>query len=176
MLRGRDEVDTLSGGGGNDDISSGLGADIITGGGGMDRWSTNYGSLGTAVTLTLLATGTATVGGSGAQITGIEALSLTTGAGDDGIDSQAFAADDWISAGAGTDLVALGRGVDSSNGGDDIDTMVMDWSALTDANAHIIWVDIGGGSGRYAASSGDRLDFVNYERFVLTGGAGGDVL
>jgi Ca2+-binding RTX toxin-like protein len=175
-LDGRSDVDTLSGGNGNDTLASGLGADIINGGNGMDRWSTNYGSFGVAVTLTLLATGTATVGGSGAQITGIEALSLTLGAGADRIDTQAFVANDGISAGSGNDIVALGLGVDSSNGGDDTDTMVMDWSGLTDANAHITWADIGGGWGRYAAASGDRLDYVNFEKYVLTGGAGSDVL
>ncbi len=176
VLVGRNDADTLVGGAGSDLISSGLGADIVTGGGGMDRWSTDYGTFGVAVTVTLLTSGTATVGGSGAQVTGIEALTLTTGAGADRINTAAFAGNDWINAGAGNDNVALGLGSDSSNGGDDIDTMVMDWSGLTDPNAHITWSDIGGGWGRYSAASGDRLDYVNYEKFVLTGGAGGDVL
>ena len=176
VLVGRDNIDTLSGGGGNDYLASGLGADFIMGGSGLDRWSADYGSFGVNVTVTLLASGTATIGGSGAQVTGIEALSLTTGAGDDRIDTSAVLGNDTVFAGDGNDVVNLGRGVDSSNGWGGTDTMVMNWSALTDPNAHITWVDIGGGWGRYAAASGDRLDYTLYDKYVLTGGAGSDTL
>jgi Ca2+-binding RTX toxin-like protein len=176
VLVGRDGIDTLSGGGGNDHLASGLGADIISGGAGQDRWSADYASFGVNVTVTLLALGTATVGGSGAQVTGIEALSLITGAGDDRIDTSAFVANDVIYAGDGNDVVNLGRGGDSANGWGGTDTLVMDWSALTDVNAHIFWNDIGGGWGRYVAAGGDRLDYHQFEKFVLTGGAGSDVL
>lgn len=169
-------VDTLSGGLGNDLIESGLGADIINGGGGVDRWSVDYSTVASPVNLTLLATGVTTVAGTGAQLSGIEAISITTGAGADLIDTSAFRANDVVSTGAGDDLIALGRGVDSANGGDDIDTLRMDWSGITDPNAGITLTYIGSGWNRYEANSGDRTDYLAIEKFDLTGGAGNDNL
>ena len=176
VLVGRDADDTLIGGGGNDHITSGLGADVVTGGAGSDHWTADYSTLGVAVTATLLASGTAAIGGTGAQVTGIEVLTLTTGAGADRIDTSAFRGNDVVNTGAGNDVVALGRGVDQTNGGDDTDTLVMDWSALTNPNANIGWSDQGFSWARYSAFGGDRLDYYGYEKFILTGGAGSDTL
>ena len=58
VIVGRENSDTLSGGAGSDQIYSGIGADIINGGTGVDLWTTDYSTLGVAVSVTLLASGT----------------------------------------------------------------------------------------------------------------------
>lgn len=177
VLNGGTDIDRLVGGAGNDLLQGGRGADVIDGGAGADRWSADYGTLGVAVTLTLLASGVATVGGAGAHVSGIEAVSLTTGAGADRINTSAFVGNDTVDSGLGNDTVALGRGVDRTDGGvGGIDTLVMDWSAITDPSLGIGQTYLGGGWYRYASASGDQLDFVNYESYRLTGGAGNDTL
>ncbi len=176
VIYGRDAIDTLSGGAGTDQIYSGLGADVINGGAGRDLWAVDYSTLGVNVSATLLTSGTATIVGSGATVTGIERLSITTGAGSDHIDTSAFNDNDVANTGAGDDWVQLGRGVDSANGGADTDTLVMNWSALTNPTANIGWSDLGYGDARYAASSGDQMTYSGFEKFILTGGAGSDVL
>ena len=176
VLVGRNMVDTLTGGAGDDHLVSGMGADILNGGAGFDRWTADYSTMGVAVTLKLLASGVATAGGSNAKVQGIEALTMTSGAGHDNIDTSVFVGNDTVNSGAGNDTIALGRGYDSTNGGDGTDTLVMDWSGITDPNGGISWSDIGGSWGRYSATGGNRLDFVNFERFRMTGGAGNDYL
>lgn len=168
-------ADVLIGGLGNDRFDSGLGADTVTGGSGLDRWVANYVAAASPITLTLSAVAPAIVGGSGAELSGIEAISMTTGAGADVLVTEAYRANDDVFTGAGNDLVALGRGVDSANGGDDVDTLRMDWSGIASVNSGITSTGIGGGWYRYAAG-GDRLDYVGFENYHLIGGAGSDAL
>lgn len=167
--------DRLVGNDGNDRFEGGLGADTIIGGAGFDRWVVDYSTVAAPVTLTLLGVGAAVVGGTGASIDGIEALTMTTGAAADSLNTEAFVANDSVFTGSGMDSVALGRGIDDANGGDDEDTLHMDWSAVTDANlgiSHGYW-----SGGWYRYSNGvDRLDYQGFERFDMRGGAGGDLL
>lgn len=58
----------------------------------------------------------------------------------------------WPAHEAGDDLIALGLGIDSANGGDDLDTLRMDWSGISDPNAGISLSYIGSGWNRYAAN------------------------
>lgn len=174
-LSGGAQNDRLVGGLGNDRFESGLGADTIFGGGGSDRWVVDYSAAAGNIALTLSSTVAATVVGTGAQIHGVEAISMSTGAGADVLNTQAYRGDDSVSTAGGNDLVALGRGFDSANGGDDIDTLQMDWSGITDPMAAITFTGIGGEWYRYAAGI-DRLDYYGFEKFKLTGGAGSDEL
>lgn len=176
ILYGANDNDRLIGGAGYDYLSSGLGADTIDGGAGVDRWAADYSTVAGPVSLTLKAAGFAFVGGTGAQVAGIEQVSLTTGAGNDVINTQAFIGNDTVSSGTGNDWVLLGRGNDNANGGGGNDVLVMNWSGITDVNDGIGYTNLGGGWYRYSASSGDQLDFINFERYRLIGGAGNDKL
>lgn len=175
-IYGADLADSLNGGGGNDVLTGGLGADTIVGGSGHDRWIANLSSLSAAVSVQLVITGTADVGGTGGRVTGIEALSLTTGSGDDRIVTSAFIGNDTVSTGGGNDTVQSGRGRDQFDGGADIDLLIMDWSGITDPNHGIAQSYLGNGWSRFASASGDRMDYAGIERFNLTGGAGSDTL
>lgn len=175
LLVGGALADRLVGNAGNDRFEGGLGADTIIGGTGMDRWVADYSTFASAVSLDLLGVGVSTVVGSGATLSAVEAISLSTGAGADVINTAAYSANDDVSTAAGNDYVALGRGVDSAHGGDDIDTLRMDWSGMTDPNAGIGNSYVGSGWYRYG-NGADRLDYQGFERYDLIGGAGGDVL
>lgn len=167
--------DRLVGGAGSDRIESGLGADSVTGGFGIDRWVVDYTSVAANIALTLSTSATAVVAGSGAAINGIEAITMITGGGADVLNTEAYAQNDDVAVWGGNDRVALGRGVDRADGGDDIDVLEMDWSAITDPMAAITRIGLGGYWSRYAAG-GNQVDYVNFEVFDLNGGAGGDAL
>ena len=175
-LSGAGLNDRLVGGAGFDTLAGGLGADTIIGGAGVDRWNGDYSSLAGPVRLTLATTGFANIAATGARISGIEAIDLTTGGGADRIDTSAYGNNDVIRTGGNNDLIASGRGRDIVDGGAGTDTLVMDWSGISNAAQGITGSYIGGGWNRYAAASGDQLDFINIERFNLTGGAGNDWL
>ncbi|MBP9182234.1 MAG: hypothetical protein KBF78_03805 [Fuscovulum sp.] len=180
MLVGGALNDRLVGGGGNDWISGGLGADTMIGGAGSDRWEADYSTLATDVGLTLLAVGTATIAATGANLNGIEAITLTTGAGADTINTEAFGGDDQVYSGTGDDQVALGRGIDLAHGGEDvgdadIDTLHMDWSAVTDPTLNISHAYYSGGYYRYSNGE-DQLDYQGFEQYHLQGGIGHDAL
>ena len=176
VLTGGNDIDQLIGGAGNDTLGSGLGADNVDGGAGLDRWTTDYSTIGANISLKLLASGFATVAGVGAHVAGIEAITLTTGSGNDVLNTQAFVGNDTVNSGAGNDVVALGRGVDNANGGDGTDLLVMNWAGISNVTYGIGYTYLGSGWYRYSASSGDQLDFIGFERYRLTGGAGNDDL
>lgn len=167
--------DRLVGNAGNDRFDGGLGADTISGGSGVDRWVVDYSTIAGPVSVTLSLSGAANVAATGAVLTAMEALTMTTGNGADSINTETRGGNDAVSTGAGADSVALGRGIDSANGGDDVDTLRMDWSAVADPNASIGRAYIGNGWYRYANGI-DRTDFTAQERFDLLGGAGDDTL
>lgn len=175
VLIGADLNDRLIGGAGNDWFSGGLGADTMVGGTGSDRWQADYSTVAANVALTLLATGTATIAATGANLNGIEAITLTTGAGADIINTEAYGLDDTVYSGSGIDLVELGRGVDLAHGGEDEDTLHMDWSAVTDPTLAIGHAYYSAGYYRYSNGE-DQLDYQAFERYHMEGGAGHDVL
>jgi len=178
-LRGWNNADILNGGAGDDTLSGGLGADLIDGGTGLhDTWAVDYSSLGPVpiiVTLTASAAGFK-VAVTSAVIKNIEQLSITTGSGDDIINTSVFVGNDSISTGAGNDTVNSGRGVDYVNTGDGLDTVVMNWGAVT---SNIAFTDLGGWHWQFADKQGDQFHITEAnrtEQFNLTGGSGNDYL
>ncbi|SEN06256.1 hypothetical protein SAMN04488103_10320 [Gemmobacter aquatilis] len=176
LLVGGALADTLIGGRGNDRIESGRGPDIVAGGDGHDTWVADYAALGGTFRLTLTAAGNATVSGSNTVLTGIERVILNTALGNDVIDTSAVVGNDVLNTGGGNDTVAAGRGFDVLNAQEGTDRLVMDWSAITDTNADIRLSYIGNGWYRYDAAGLARTDFINFEQYSLTGGAGDDWL
>lgn len=180
VLIGGDLDDRLIGGDGSDWFDGRLGADTITGGNGTDRWQVDYAAVVANVELTLSASATAIVAGTGASLSGIEAVTMTTGAGADRINTEALGGHDTVYSGAGNDVVALGRGIDLANGGEDEsgedqDILQMDWSAMTNPTMGISHGYYSGGYYRFS-NGVDQLDYQGFEMFKLTGGAGHDSL
>lgn len=175
VLVGGSLNDRLTGNNGNDLFYGGIGADTIEGGSGHDRWSVDYSGVNTAVALTLRNSGLATIAATGATLSSIEAISLTTGLGNDVINTSAYAGNDNIATGEGDDTLFSGRGIDTVNGGGGEDLMRLDWSAVTDPNANIANSYVGSGWYRYSNGT-DRVDYLGMDRFDLTGGAGSDTL
>lgn len=175
VLIGAGLNDRLAGGGGNDWISSGLGADTVFGGLGTDRWTADYSTLASSVALTLSTTAAAAIAATGASIHGVEGITLTTGAGNDVINTEAYGGSDTLVAGSGDDSVALGRGVDYASGGEGEDILHMDWSAMADANQAISHGWWSGSEYRYS-NGVDQLTYVGFDRYDMAGGAGNDAL
>jgi Ca2+-binding RTX toxin-like protein len=173
-----DGNDQLFGNDGDDVLYSGRGADVVDGGAGIDRWVVDY-NLPTDFSIILPApAATYTVAASGAQITGIEALTVTTGSGNDVVDTSGYGYNDDIRTGGGTDTVRTGRGNDYADGGEAFvgdDLLVMNWAS---AGAITCAVDEYSWRPRYVytSASGDSLDAWYFERYWLTGGTGADDL
>ncbi len=177
-LHGGGLADKLNGGAGNDTIESGMGQDQIDGGVGADRWTVNYSSISDDQVIQLLAGGAVfTVATTGATIKNIEAISITTGVGDDIIDTSAVAGDDSVILGVGDDTFSGGRGFDYADGGDGADTLTLNFGYAT---TDVYWVDLNYGNARYTNSDGFtetlRTDFIRFEKYNITGGAGNDDL
>jgi Ca2+-binding RTX toxin-like protein len=181
-----DGDDRLVGNGGNDHLVSGTGTDIIDGGTGNDRWEADKSEASATQRLIVDLTAASTQSsyfGTG-SITGIEMLSLITGAGADAITTTGgFFADQVITNG-GDDVVKVGGGRDYVDTGAGFDTLVVDWSDIDD---DIYTTSVAG-----TLADGYRRDFYwrgNYndgafnqvvgqgvERFDIRTGSGGDYL
>lgn len=175
-LRGGDYADILVGGAGNDVLSSGLGNDSLDGGSGVDRWAVNYSSLSSGIDVQLQAGGLAwTVPASGAVVSNVEALEITTGVGADNINTSAVTGNDVITTNGGDDTISSGLGFDWIQGGDGSDLMVLDYSGQTE---DVMRSDIGYGWMRYQVGNDAvaQADYYAIERFMLSGGAGQDQL
>jgi Ca2+-binding RTX toxin-like protein len=173
-LQGGNDVDQLYGGAGADILTSGLGADTVNGGAGYDRWVANYGTLNINVTATLLASGTASIGGSGASVTAIEAAELTTGSGNDILDTTAVTGNDAFSSGLGDDQFRTAGGIDSFNGDIGNDRLVVNYAdATTPVTHHYVasgWWAVGDQAGTQSVT------YINVESLDLTGGSSSDKL
>ena len=147
-LRGRGGDDSLLGGGGNDFLNGGLGDDVIDGGAGFDR-AAYFTDAIAGVTVDLRIQGVAQNTGQGMDtLTGIEHVSGTSFAdvltGDDGDNwiwaSPATLGDGSISAAnndvldgqGGNDLLVVGIGNHSIDGGTGTDTLAFTENASTD--------------------------------------------
>jgi len=105
-------------------------------------------------------------------------LSVTTGVGNDVLNTEGYSNNDSVTTGAGDDTVNLGRGTDWVSLGDGTDTLVMNWGAATTGisftNGSPSWINW-----QYANGNGDSLFIADYryvEKFQLTGGSGNDYL
>jgi Ca2+-binding RTX toxin-like protein len=170
-LHGGELNDRLAGGAGDDWLYGYRGFDTIIGGDGADTWESDYTPNNTAVRVDLN-----TQVSNVASLSGVEAMRMTAGAGNDILTAHAGRYNDTINGGDGADLISTGRGRDNINGGAAIDTMIMDWSGLAEATDHIAYSNQGYGWYRYTNPTGDQVDFYGMERFNLTGGAGNDHL
>lgn len=164
-------ADTLTGGAGNDLLNGVSGADVIAGGDGTDTWQADMSGYTTSVQVNL-----DTQVANAATISGIERLTLATGAGSDRITAHAGIYNDVINTNDGNDIITTGRGFDSVNGGGQNDTLIMNWSAVNGADSGISHSDRGYGWWRFSSRSGDILDYYGIEQLNLTGGAGHDTL
>jgi Ca2+-binding RTX toxin-like protein len=178
VLRGGAGSDVLVGGGGNDLLEGGAGGDVlesgggedtlqggdgddtlralneiqqIDGGAGTDRLVVDVSGFGGDLVWSNDPDRTVTVA-DGVTVTAIEALTLTTGAGNDEIRNTLVAADDLLTTGDGNDVIDAGAGNDTVNagagddviyqqdvgydivdGGDGNDRLVLDYSGETTA-------------------------------------------
>lgn len=170
-LVGGAQNDILNGGDGDDWLNGGAGNDTIIGGNGTDTWQADHSALNSAVRINLN-----TQSSNVSSISGIEAMHMRTGSGDDRIVANAGFYNDTIETGAGNDTITTGRGRDRVDGGAGNDTLVMDWSEVSATTGGIRHSNQGFGWFRFESPEGDRLDYANIERFNLTGGAGNDHL
>ncbi|WP_316678173.1 calcium-binding protein [uncultured Tolumonas sp.] len=174
-LRGFGGNDTLNGGNGDDFLISDAGLAVIDGGAGIDRWQADLSASLLNVSITLstgqtVAQGTA----AGLSINKVESLNLTTGAGNDVVNTSGYVLNDVVSLSGGDDAVNLGRGIDQANGGDGIDRLVVDYSSSTSS---VQRTDTGYGWLKYGNLQGtDSVNFYSFEKFDLRGGSGSDYL
>ncbi len=171
--------DTIRSGAGNDTIDSGAGLAVIDGGDGFDEWRANL-SLAAGDGVLDLAN-PAVQAFVGSTISGIEAVRLTLGAGNQRVMTLTGAASanraDSVSGGAGDDTVGVGGGndtVDGGVGGDDL--LIADYRTQTGS---FTTADLGGGGTRLSilnGTTGVSVDYVNVERVNFTTGSGADSL
>jgi Ca2+-binding RTX toxin-like protein len=201
VLRGGAGSDVLVGGGGNDLLEGGAGGDVlesgggedtlqggdgddtlralneiqqIDGGAGTDRLVVDVSGFGGDLVWSNDPDRTVTVA-DGVTVTAIEALTLTTGAGNDEIRNTLVAADDLLTTGDGNDVIDAGAGNDTVNagagddviyqqdvgydivdGGDGNDRLVLDYSGETTAYGYPgrgIWAFYYDAGGNYLAQS-----------------------
>ncbi|NML96168.1 beta strand repeat-containing protein [Novosphingobium olei] len=101
-------ANTIATGAGNDTINSVGGADKVDGGADFDTWNGNYSAATSALTFAYNgSTGAGTLTG-GTTLAGIEAVSLTTGSGNDSLTLTGFTQGySYVDAGAGTDTLTI---------------------------------------------------------------------
>lgn len=178
-LYGGGNNDTLVGNAGNDILDGGAGRDSINGGAGKDRWIGDHSSATAALTLTLNASGNGTLKGNGVNwtpLSGIENITLDTGASNDTINTLALRGNNTINTNNGNDTVKLGSGMHNVNGGGNTgvgDTLVVNFSSSTSAIRQVYdsgWYKI------YDTAGFNSVRHYGFEQFELTGGAGHDRL
>jgi len=203
MLTGEDGGDVLDGGAGADIVYGGAGNDIATVSGGtgkadtgldqvhlgadLDRLIVNYAQMTEAVVMTnpIYSLGAEAVfaidGATRLAVTGLEALTITTGAGNDVIYGVAFPGGtllDDIATGGGNDLIysVAGAGIDRIDGGAGVDTAhSVDWSDL-DASIAVAF-DANIASGVTIGTGNSQRWLRGIEQLVnFTSGAGNDVI
>jgi Ca2+-binding RTX toxin-like protein len=118
--------------------------------------------------------------GAAGSVQGIEVLTLTTGAGNDVITTRSEWYHDQITTGAGDDTVAVAGGRDVASLGAGFDTLIVDWSNVTNYNLYTYdWAGslAAGYTGHFRQNFFDdnnRVNFAGVERFDLRGGTGAD--
>lgn len=183
-IRTGDSDDIVSTGDGNDQIDTAKGVDQVNGGlGDNDRWIADKSFTATAITVDLtkaLQSSYLTAG----TLRGIEALTLTTGGGDDVITTLGtLSRTDVVNTGGGADTVTIANGRDTVNLGANakgtFDTLVIDWSAFGEGMTSYDWVS---GADGYAGNIRDyyntanRVDFTGVDRFDARMGTGDDYM
>ncbi|HEX8234260.1 MAG TPA: M10 family metallopeptidase C-terminal domain-containing protein [Caulobacteraceae bacterium] len=159
--------DTLIGGGGEDTLDTKTGAgEYVEGRGGIDRWKADLSGLDSTMAIVFSASAsqsTVQLLANGTDVSGIESLNLSTGAGADNISTAGYARNDVISTGAGNDTIATGTADDTVHGGDGEDTLIIDYSGVDDPYG--LTLDGVGAASTYYES----MVFSGIERFIVTG-------
>lgn len=172
------ELVDFTGGAGADDIRTADHAGSVDGGAGMDSWFADLSGVTADIFFSLGAT-TAIASAGLTSILGLERVELTTGSGNDDIIGGAQA--DAISTSGGNDFIdaktrptAAGSGIDVVDGGQGIDTLIVDASAETKA----VQLFAGGSPAFSVRSESGRffIDAYSVERVNLTSGAGADAI
>lgn len=148
---------------------------MIDGGAGDDLWMANLSDEIKSVKIDATLSQTAAQGtDAGLNIRRIEQLNVTTGAGNDVVSTLGFALNDSIDMGAGNDSVRTGLGFDATNGQEGTDLLWVDYASLT---SDVSKMYVANGWYRYFDADGTAsVDFINFERYNLTGGSGNDAL
>jgi Ca2+-binding RTX toxin-like protein len=169
-LRGGNLADTLVGNDGDDFLRGYQGTDRVIGGAGTDTWEVNTADLFGDVIIDLNSQSSNV----GHTLSGLEQLNYTGGDANDFVTALDGVFNDDVTLGNGNDTFTSFRGMDRANGGNGTDTLIMDWSGITDPLDGIAY----GYDGwhHYSSASGDKLDHHGFDLFHLTGGAGRDDL
>ncbi len=171
-------TDQLYGGAGIDTlVGVNFGADLYDGGAGNgDRLILDYRGVADQPVSIILPTDATpyTIATTGAQIVGIEALTVQTGNGDDTVTTNPGDYDDSITTNGGNDTVASGKGFDVVDAGaGDQDKLVIDWS---DATSGVRYAGIYAGSRLYDLNGTRQVDYYGIEKVDFTGGSARDDL
>jgi Ca2+-binding RTX toxin-like protein len=179
---GSEDVDALTGGGGDDFLDGRLGNDIIDGGGGNDRVAYNTASGGVTVNL---AAGTVTGAAGNDVLTSIEHARGSEHAdtligSDIANDLQGRAGDDNIQGAGGNDTIHGGAGSDTIDGGDGQD--LARFSGLFSPDRYVVAIatngvvtitdNLAGGDGVDVLSNVERFEFSDGRYKVNAGGTG----
>jgi Ca2+-binding RTX toxin-like protein len=168
-----------------DDLADG---DFCSGGDGIDRLYVNYkgfvhgGGLPVAVTLDFsTGNGSAELNeGEGPSFSTMELLTFIGPDGDDAITGGAYAdlidgsgGNDILRAGAGDDIVTDSWGTIDTDGGDGIDTMILDGSVVGHEYGDTV---IDGNAGTIVVGGIAMGSFVNFENLTVRAGGGNDAI
>jgi trimeric autotransporter adhesin len=167
------DADTVDGGGGDDILNTGQGAATVEGGLGNDRWAADLSSATANGVLDLTKAQSQVFDGS--TIHGVEALYLTAGSGDETIitrSGSAYILTDSIYGGDGNDTIGVGGGNDTVDGGAGLNQLIVNFA---DATAGIISGQGVNQNGYfYQGNDTFRVNFFNFQSFVVTGSAQSD--
>ena len=168
-----DGNDIVNGMGGDDTLRTGKGIDIIKGGTGNDRWVADKSFLTQtqAMVLDLTKVALQATYRQDGTVSGIEMVSLITGAGKDTITTLLDFFSDVLTTNGGSDRVTVGGGRDVVDLGAGSDTLVLDWTGYGYGVAGSLAGSLAlGYAGDFNTGyfSTNRVDFSGVETFNLT--------
>jgi Ca2+-binding RTX toxin-like protein len=171
--------DVVNLGAGDDFVNFGSGSDSGDGGTGVDGFSANLSAFGSGVSFDL--TSGSAQGGPGTIVNFEYFGVLTTTAFNDTVVTGAILRDETIHTGEGDDTITIAGGYDRVNGGTGTDTLIADYSAESRVvminNPHVNNAEGGFNGNFYNPNTWTtRVDYTSIERFVITTGAGDDIV